>query len=57
MSKTTKMVWQKHRDFTAYKPAKTLKLIQGRCKSWLRGRGGEESLGGCESLAEFRVKL
>lgn len=57
MSKKMKTIWQKHRGFTAHKPVKTVKLNQGGCKSELRKLGGEEHLGGCESLAEFRFKL
>lgn len=57
MSKKMKNIWQKHRGFIVHKPVKTVKLNQGGCKSELRKLGGEEYLGGCESLAEFRFKL
>lgn len=54
MSKKTKMVWQKHRGFTAHRPAKTFKLNQERCKSELRelvGRSPWEAVKAWQSLA------
>lgn len=47
----------KAQRFHSNMPVKTVKLNQEGCKSELRKLAGEEYLGGCGSLAEFRFKL